>query len=337
MRAPLITVIIPTYNRALWLAESIRSVLNQTFTNFSLVVSDNASTDETPGLVNNFSDPRLKYLRLRKNVGLHSNHNLRLADVETDYVLIIPDDDVMHPELLQKTLAILEAHPNAGMVHTAFDIIDSPGNLVAAGVNWTYGLAADAVEPGMAFIRESMKWSCRVCASTSLMRTAALPPGFFDCADFPGIDMGLWLRMALEWEMAYLHRSLGTYRIHAASQSAAFGGPMEAGYVQETDIVQRLWMSKLSFLRLHADRLNDVSALRANADWGRRHELLLLARNSTVPERRFGETAKTVITTARIDPRMLLERDVWRLAAASALGRRAVERIQRATVARRGA
>ena len=61
-----------------------------------------------------------------------------------------------------------------------------------------------------------MRWSCRVCASTALMRTAALPRGRDEPAeDFPAIDFGMWLRMAADgWEFAFLADTLGDYRIH---------------------------------------------------------------------------------------------------------------------------
>ncbi len=61
-----------------------------------------------------------------------------------------------------------------------------------------------------------MLWSCRVCASTALIRVAALPEPPFDQDEFPAIDFGMWLRMALDWEMAFVAEPLAGYRIHPA-------------------------------------------------------------------------------------------------------------------------
>ena len=90
--------------------------------------------------------------------------------------------------------------------------------MLLPGVNWTYGLTADAVESAEEFIGESMKWSCRICASTALMRMEALPEAGDDRQDdFPAIDFGMWLRMAAAAGSSRSSReTLGAYRIHGA-------------------------------------------------------------------------------------------------------------------------
>src|SRR5918996_6400382 len=172
---PRVTVCIPTRNRARWLAGSMQSVLAQTYEDFVLLVSDNASDDDTPEVVAGFDDPRVRYIRLEEDVGLVGNHNQLLERVESEYVLILPDDDLAYPDLLETTVAVLDAHPEAGMVHAGLDMIGPDGEVLTGDVNWTLGLEADTVESGAEFIRESMRYSCRVCASSALMRTAALP------------------------------------------------------------------------------------------------------------------------------------------------------------------
>ena len=92
---PRVTVFIPTYNRAGLLPEAIKSVLGQTYDDFKLVVSDNASDDSTPEIVASFDDPRLEYVRQPENLGLLGNHNWFLQRIETDYALILPDDDLV--------------------------------------------------------------------------------------------------------------------------------------------------------------------------------------------------------------------------------------------------
>src|SRR5947208_6072670 len=96
IRMPRVTVFIPTYNRARLLPHAISGVLQQTFGDLRLVVSDNASTDETPDVVAQFDDPRLEYVRQPENLGLLGNHNWFLERVDTDYALILPDDDLVY-------------------------------------------------------------------------------------------------------------------------------------------------------------------------------------------------------------------------------------------------
>src|SRR5213592_2884730 len=149
---PRVTVFIPTYNRAGLLPHAIAGVLAQTYDDFRLVVSDNASDDETPDVVASLDDPRLEYVRQ-------------------------PEDDLVYPNLLERTVAELDRRPEAGLAHAAFDVIDQDGNELLSHVNWTHGLEENRVESAREFIAESMRWSCRVCASTALIRTAALPQG----------------------------------------------------------------------------------------------------------------------------------------------------------------
>src|SRR3954466_7735536 len=246
---PRVTVFIPTYNRARVLPDAIKSVLSQTYDDFKLVISDNASDDSTPQVAASFDDPRLEYVRQPDNLGLLGNHNWFLQRVETDYSLIVPDDDLVYPQLLERTVAELDRLPKAGVVHAAFDVIGEAGEVLLPHVNWTQGLEADAVESPAEFITESMKWSCRVCASTALMRTDALPAGGMSGDDFPAIDFGMWLRMAAGgWDFAFLEETLGAYRIHAGTHSAAFGAPLGPGYVMGLEIVARLKEVKLRFL-----------------------------------------------------------------------------------------
>jgi glycosyltransferase involved in cell wall biosynthesis len=332
---PRVTVFIPTFNRARLLRGAIESVLGQTFHDFQLLVSDNASEDETPKVVESFTDPRLEYVRQPQNLGLLGNHNWFLERVETDYALILPDDDLVYPELLERTVAELDAKPKAGVVHASFNVIGPQDEILLSDVNWTYGLTSDAVELPDEFIAASMRWSCRVCASTALMRTEALPPGGMAADDFPAVDFGMWLRMAAAgWEFAFLGDTLGAYRIHEATHSASFGPPQGPGYIQGIEIVSRLKEVKLQFLAQHDGAMRDPRRLRRIAEEARRRELVIMARNTTLPERGRVPTLRALARVARVDPGVLVGIDAWKLAGASLLGPRLVDRLKERREAR---
>jgi hypothetical protein len=327
---PRVTVVIPTFNRGHWLRHSIAAVLAQTYHDFVLLVSDNASTDATPEVVGEFDDPRIRYVRHPTNLGLIGNHNASLAEVETEYVLVIPDDDLLYPSNLEVTVAALDRHPSAGLVHTAFDIIDENGAIRRAGVNWTYTHEADALESGAEFLTASMRWSCRICFSTALVRTAALPHGFMSERDFPAVDLGMWLRMARDWDFLYLHRTLGAYRIHGSSHSAAFGPTLHDGYVQDTEIINQLHMLKHRYIGEHATELQDAAGLRRLADESRRHELLVLARNRALPDLPLRVVIAGLRTALAQDRRLLADWTFWRILLSAASGRRVRTAVRRA-------
>ncbi len=324
-----VAVFVPTYNRASLLAGAIRSVLEQTFERFSLIVADNASTDETPEIVGGFGDERLTYVRRPENIGLLGNFNACLSGVSADYCLVLCDDDLLEPTFLESTVPLLDENPRVGMAHSSFRVIDAEGALVEEEADWTYGLAADTIESGERFLRESIEWGCRVCSSAALMRTEALAPEPFEEKDFPAIDFGLWLRMAVEWDIAFVARPLAAYRIHSGAQTATFGPPVDAGYSAGEEWVAKRAQVKTRFLVEHGHRLEDAAALRRALPASRRQDLLGLVRKATVPARNPGETLRMLRWAAGVDRRVPFEADAWRLLAASLLSPRVFARVQR--------
>jgi glycosyltransferase involved in cell wall biosynthesis len=324
-----VTVYVPTHNRAALLPRTLESVLAQTFDDFRVVVSDNASTDETPEVVAGIADPRLSYVRQPENRGILGNHNWILADVSSEYALIIPDDDLMYPDLLAQTVRILDENPGAGMVHTAFDVIDGSGEILLRDENWTHGLTASEVEPADTFIERSMVHSCRICASTALMRAKALPAGGMSELDFPAIDFGMWLRMAAGgWSLAFHGVTLAAYRIHGGSHSAQFGAPTGPGYLNDDPIIDRLAELKRRFIEEHVPDPDRAATLTGLARKGGRIELIERVRAATLPRRAIVPTLAGLARVSRTTPGVLLEGSAWRLAAASLLGPKLTERIR---------
>lgn len=323
-----VTVVIPTYNRAAMLAEAIDSVLAQTYRDFRVVVGDNASTDETPDVVRAFADERVSYVRRTENVGLFENFQQSLRGVETEYALLLCDDDQLRPDFLQATVDVLDRQPRTAVVHTAFDVIDERGETTQRGANWTYGLAQDTLEAGAQFLAESMRWGCRVCQSAALMRTAALPVGPFREKDMPAIDFGLWLRMALDWDVAYVARPLAAYRVHATTESASLGAPKETGYLTGVEWIDKRAEVKERFLEEHGDRLPNSGQLRRITRRGRRFELVAMAYKQTRPKHPPLATLRSLARAARVDLTVAAHPAAWRLAAASLLGPRLRARLR---------
>ena len=323
-----VAVCIPTYNRSGYLRQAIESVLGQTFGDSAILVSDNASTDDTAEVVASFDDPRLSYVRLEQNVGWLGNFNASLERIDAEYAVLLGDDDALLPRFLEETVAVLDSDLRLGLVHTAFDLVDARGELLLAGVNWTDGLVSDTIESGDEFIRESMRWSCRVCASTVLLRTASLPDVRFDPVDLPAADFGLWLRIALDWDVAFLARPLVRYRIHEESDSASWGAADGAGYLRGFEILERTRAVKLRLLDAHGGRWDDRRHLRGLADWALHREIVNSIRSATLPERRLRPTMKLVGASIRRHPRLALKPDPWKLLIGSVIGPRAVAKLR---------
>lgn len=119
-KKPKVSVCIPTYGRAEVLPKVIGSVLAQTFKDFEIFISDDASPDNTGEIVKKFSDTRIRYHRNEINLGVRDNWNFTVKNANGEYVFKLDDDDYIHPCFLEKTIALLEKYHNIGSVYTGF-------------------------------------------------------------------------------------------------------------------------------------------------------------------------------------------------------------------------
>jgi glycosyltransferase involved in cell wall biosynthesis len=121
---PQVSVIIPTYNRAHLLSRAIKSVLNQTFQGFEIIIVDDASTDDTDKLVASFHDSRIRYIRHEKKYGGGAARNSAIKQAQGDYIAFLDSDDEWLPEKLEKQMKFFENAPTTlGLVSTgALDI-----------------------------------------------------------------------------------------------------------------------------------------------------------------------------------------------------------------------
>src|SRR5262245_20674574 len=108
---PLVTIGIPTRNRSALLKVCVASALAQTYPNIEVVVSDNASTDDTLATLQEFADPRLRVVANRENVGHVGNFNRCLNEARGEYFVLLCDDNVIQPEFLEKCIRLVEKQP----------------------------------------------------------------------------------------------------------------------------------------------------------------------------------------------------------------------------------
>jgi len=125
MAGPLVSVVVPTYNRAYCLARTLDSALGQTHGNVEIILIDDGSTDETEALVREKygKDERVRYNR-QANTGISGARNAGLRLVRGDYVALLDSDDVWLPWKLEAQLACMQAHPELGMTWTNMVAVD---------------------------------------------------------------------------------------------------------------------------------------------------------------------------------------------------------------------
>lgn len=111
---------LPVYNGALFLEEAIKSVLAQTLQDFEIVVVDDGSTDQTPEVLSQYADPRVRVLRNERNVGLVESLNRGVAEAQSDLIARLDADDLMLPHRLARQVEYMRAEPECGLLGTGF-------------------------------------------------------------------------------------------------------------------------------------------------------------------------------------------------------------------------
>lgn len=218
---PRVTVCIPTFNRRELLSRSLGSVLEQSFEDVEVIVSDNASTDDTEEYVRSIQDPRLRYERLPANIGLFGNLSRCLRLGTGRYRVMLPDDDSMLPGNLEAKARFLDEHPSAGLVHSAFRYLDGRAQPFGDTQNWSR-LDADTLEPGLTFLRRSLSVGGIVCVSSVMTRSSMVTGERFDPTDGPYADIALWCRIASRSDVGFLAAPLSGYMVHGGSASSGF-------------------------------------------------------------------------------------------------------------------
>ena len=111
-RLPAISVCIPTYNGAKYIAQTIESILNQTFTDFEVIVSDDGSSDETLEIVGSFNDPRIVQIDRLSKVGAEANWNNAVATASASLVKLVCQDDLLYPQCLEVEVQTMSKSEN---------------------------------------------------------------------------------------------------------------------------------------------------------------------------------------------------------------------------------
>jgi glycosyltransferase involved in cell wall biosynthesis len=133
---PLVTIGIPTYNRATgYLPEALESALAQNYPNLEIVVSDNGSSDNTESVVNNYADSRIRFFRQQPSITPNDNFNFCLNQANGAYFLMLHDDDKIDPEFIDSCMRAANYEEHFGIIRTGTRIINAAGSVINEGRN----------------------------------------------------------------------------------------------------------------------------------------------------------------------------------------------------------
>lgn len=223
-RPPLVSVCIPSFNQEKYIAETIQSVLDQTYRNFELVISDDYSGDKTVDVIKGFTDRRIRLYTGDKNLGIEGNWNRALKLAGGKYIKLVCGDDLLYPECLEEQVGILEDHLNSSVVLVSClkDVINKSGKVILRKRN----LARRGLYDGRSAIRESVRRGTNILGepAAGLFRREILEKsGYYNGENLYMIDLDLWSRILLHGDVYMVHKALYAFRISGKSVSAGIG------------------------------------------------------------------------------------------------------------------
>lgn len=206
---PNVSVIIPAYNQGHYLGEAVRSVLDQTYQDFEIIIVDDGSTDNTADVAKSFSDPRVRYFH-QKNGGLSAARNTGIRNATGEYITYLDSDDLFLPEKFSLLVTKLESEPELGFVAGQAILIDENGQSLDLIFDKQIPrdpaqlLLHNPLHVGSVMVRR--EWQARV--------------GFFDETLRSYEDWDMWLRLARAGcKMGWVDQPVSLYRFHQAQMT----------------------------------------------------------------------------------------------------------------------
>lgn len=211
MNNPLVSIILPTYNGEQYIKEAIDSIINQTYTNWELIIVNDCSSDSTPQIIKEYvkNDTRIKTINNEINKKLPASLNIGFSNAIGDYYTWTSDDNYYYPNAIEKMVTFLEDNPNYGMVYAVCDL-----NTVSISGSNIWGEVPATPENLLNF---------SVCGACFLYRKqVANDIGKYDETKFLAEDHDYWLRIKLKYNIANIEDHLYLYRLHENSLTRKF-------------------------------------------------------------------------------------------------------------------
>lgn len=199
---PMVTVLMPVYNGEAYLREAIESILNQTFSNFELLIINDGSSDSSEEIILSYADSRIVYIKNELNLKLIVTLNKGLDIAKGKYIARMDADDISLPSRLEKQVLFLETNPMIGLLGSAFEIIGKENKN-------SYPVADDDIRLTMlflnSFLHSSVLFRRELCTTNSL---------YFDKKYIHAEDYKLWTELMFKTKVSNLDEVLVKYRVH---------------------------------------------------------------------------------------------------------------------------
>ena len=200
---PFISVIMPVYNCEHYVQEAVESILNQSYSNFELLIIDDASNDATVSIIKSFTDTRINLIEKPKNTGYTNSLNYCCTIAKGKYIARMDGDDISLPKRFEKQITYLESHPEVVVCGTTYQIIGNPKQI-------TLPLTNDEIK-----IR--LLWGNCIAHPSVMIRKEVLDHFIqpYDTLKEPAEDYDLWVRLLAFEKLSNLPEVLLMYRTYS--------------------------------------------------------------------------------------------------------------------------
>lgn len=224
---PLVSILIPTYNRPHYFKQALESALNQTYKNIEIVVCDDSTNDETRDLIDSFliQHPNIRYFKNDKNLGQFHNDLKCMELAQGEYINFLMDDDLYHPEKISRMMwyFIADDKEEITLITSHRQLIDLDGNDLNDWVATKRLFSEDTIVDGIAFGEFILKNVTNFIGepTTVLFKKSRLlePFGTFCGREYGcAVDLASWLNLLSLGKMVYISDTLSYFRIHDNQQ-----------------------------------------------------------------------------------------------------------------------
>lgn len=257
MQNPLVSVLMTAYNREDYIADAIESVLASTFTDFELIVVDDASKDKTFEIAHSYTkkDNRVNVYVNENNLGDYPNRNKAASYAKGKYIKYLDSDDIMYPHCLQVMVAAMESFPDAGY-----------------GVSANYdpkGPYPSCISPEEAYLEHFNDFGHfdRAPGSAIIKKAAFDAVGGFKGKKYFG-DTGLWFTLSQKYPLVKFQRDLVWDRLHASSEKEYEKKDKNATKVRKEMLESFLYSDDCPLSK------NDIKVISSNIRKKRKKDLL---------------------------------------------------------------
>lgn len=202
---PFFSAIIPVFNKESFLENTINSVLQQSFSDFELIVVNDGSTDGSMAIIEKFSDPRIRFFT-KENGGVSSARNLGLQKASAKYISFLDADDYWYPNFLEEMASCIQEFPEHHVFSAAVEV--ETENLVLPS---QYSISKKNDRVVVNYFEASMKTTA-ICTSCAVFKRSVFEKvGIFDPRLKSGQDTDMWIRIGLIYPVVFSFKILARY------------------------------------------------------------------------------------------------------------------------------